>query len=389
MLACQRDPTLRFLQTEVVSCTANGDAFEIVLADTILYPEGGGQPADHGRIGGARIRDVQRVGGVVIHTANRRVELGPTRVEVDWSRRFDHMQQHTAQHLLTAVAQDRYGWATTSFHLYEDRCDIEVDVAAVGSSEILALEAAVNAEIRAARPVGMRVVDRTQFAELEVRTRGLPDDVEQIRLVEIEGLDRNTCGGTHVRNTSQIGRIQLLGAEKLRGGTRLFFIAGDRIGTWLRRSMSREAALSRVLSSAPRDHLAAVEKILSDGKASNKAQRLIRGELASLLGNELARAGNDTLALHRADADMGFLNQVASAAVAIRPDVTLLLTAGESAGVFLLVAPIDRLNNVKSEVLEILGGRGGGPPGRLQGRATRIDRRNDALAALGISNGRD
>ena len=380
MLACQRDPSLRDLETEVLSCEPVAEGFEVVLADTVLYPEGGGQPADHGTIGRARITDVQRFGDRVVHTADRAVAPGPTRVVVDWRRRYDHMQQHTAQHLLTAMAHNRFGWSTTSFHLSGDRCDIELDTPAVGASEISALEEAVNAEVRAARPVEIRVVDPEGFAALDVRSRGVPDGIEQIRLIEIAGIDVNTCGGTHVSNTAELGQIHFLGTEKVRGGTRLYFIAGDRVRGWLRRALDQQSAISGLLSRAPESHVETLHKLIADGKAATKTLRGVAAELAELLGAELARTSAAVGTLHRDEADSALLNQIASAALRHRPDLCLLLTGGAPEGDFLIVDDPGVLTRGKADILEILGGRGGGPPGRLQGKGSRIDRRDQLLS---------
>jgi len=381
MLQCQRDPTQRSLDTEVLSCEPAGDHYSVVLSDTILYPEGGGQPADRGRIAGVEVLDVQRVSESVVHTTVGPVS-GPVRVEVSWARRFDHMQQHTAQHLLTAIAHDRFGWSTTSFHLYEERCDIELDTAGIAPFERQELQALVNAEIRAARPVGIRVVDPDTLAQLNVRTRGLDPSLQKIRLIDIEGVDLNTCGGTHVSNTAEIGGIQLLETEGIRGGTRLYFIAGDRIGTWLGACLNRQTSISRLLSTGPSAHVSAIEKLLADSKSANKAHRTTLAELATCLGAELARSEAPVLTLHRDTADLGFLNQVATSARALCPDKPLLLTSGNASGVFLAVAEPEVLTPIRDALLAVFDGRGGGPPGRLQGRGARIDRRSSAVELL-------
>jgi misacylated tRNA(Ala) deacylase len=381
MLQCQRDPTQRRLDTEVLSCEPAGDHYSVVLSDTILYPEGGGQPADRGRIAGVEVLDVQRVSEAVVHTTVGPVS-GAVRVEVSWARRFDHMQQHTAQHLLTAIAHDRFGWSTTSFHLYEERCDIELDTPGIAPFERDELQARVNAEIRSARPVGIRVVDPETLAQLNVRIRGLDPSLQQIRLIDIQGVDLNTCGGTHVSNTAEIGGIQLLETEGIRGGTRLYFIAGDRIGASLRACLTREASLSRILSTGPSGHVAAVEKLLSDSKSANKVHRATQAELATCLGAELARSEAPVLTLHRDTADLGFLNQVATSARALCPDKPLLLTSGTASGVFLAIAAPEVLAPIRDALLAVFDGRGGGPPGRLQGRGARIDRRSSAVELL-------
>ena len=203
--AFERDPYLTELSVRVVETGAQGGRPWAVLDDTILFPEGGGQPADRGALGGVRVVDVQVVDGAVRHYLASPVSDGQVELHLDWDRRFDHMQQHTAQHLLTAVAADRLGWETTAFHLGPETCDIELAAASVAPADLIRLEAEVASEIRAARRVTHRRVQPEAMASLPVRTRGLPEGHEgDVRLVEIEGIDLNTCGGTHLRSTSEI-----------------------------------------------------------------------------------------------------------------------------------------------------------------------------------------
>ncbi len=152
-LAFHRDPYLAELETEVVEVgEADGRPWAIT-ADTVFYPEGGGQPADHGVMGAARVVDVHRRDGRVVHLLTEPIHPGPIHQRLDWRRRFDHMQQHSAQHLLTAVADVWFGWPTTAFHLGDEVCDIELDVPSVEVPRLAELEEAVAREIREARPI--------------------------------------------------------------------------------------------------------------------------------------------------------------------------------------------------------------------------------------------
>ncbi len=289
--AYERDPYLKELETEVRETgTEDGGPFA-VLADTVLYPEGGGQPADRGRLGEVEVIDVQRREGTIRHFLVRPVEPGPVTVRLDWARRFDHMQQHTGQHLLTAVAADRFGWKTTAFHLGDRLCDVELGVAALAATDLEALEAAVAEQIRAALAVSTRRVTQAEFATLAVRTRGLPAGHEgEVRLVEIAGVDLNTCGGTHVRSTAEIEALKLIAGEPMRGGTRLTFVAGGRVRERLGAHEARNTRL-RTLFGAPDDDLAAVaEAKLEQLQASEKRARGLEEELAGALAVHSRRA---------------------------------------------------------------------------------------------------
>ena len=254
----EREPYRTRLDVEVVAIGEDGGRPFALTDDTILFPEGGGQPADHGRLGDVAVIDVQRVAGDVRHYLDAPAEKGAQSLELDWPRRYDHMQQHTAQHLVTVTASNLLGWRTTSFHLRPEVCDIEFDVPELPAADLEKLEDAVIAEIHADRPISARRVRPEALAGLDVRSRGLPAGHRgEVRLVEIAGLDLNTCGGTHVKSTGEIETLKLLDTEALRGGTRLTWIAGSRVRRRLaacaaRRRRTRLATPSCAGCSIPR-----------------------------------------------------------------------------------------------------------------------------------------
>ena len=144
--AFERDPYLTELSVRVVGTGTDEGRPWAALDDTILYPEGGGQPGDHGHLGDVPVLDVKMVEGVVRHSLAGPVQEGPTVVRLDWRRRFDHMQHHTGQHLLTAVAADRLGWETTAFHLGPEACDIELAASSIDPTALARLEEEVAAD---------------------------------------------------------------------------------------------------------------------------------------------------------------------------------------------------------------------------------------------------
>ena len=367
LLACQHDAYARTLSTTVLQ---HADGAEVLLEDTLLYPEGGGQPDDHGTLDGVPVVGLrkQEDDGRVFHRLPPGTPLpavGTTvTLAVDWARRFDHMQQHTAQHLLSALAADRLGAETTAFHLRPDVCDIDLS-RALSSEEVAALEQWAGAAIREARPVQARVFDSAaDLAAGGVRTRGLPDGFAgPVRLVEIAGLDRNTCGGTHVASTAELQVISLLPPLAHKGGCKLRYLAGGRVLVGLHAAQERELVLSRLLSCGPEDHATAVERLQQSAKDSARALKHLQGELATLAGAELARQAVPVL--RRDDADMNFLRAAAGAATEAAPDRTFLLL-GE--GLFMLAGPPEPVAALGPQIAAILGGRGGGARGRYQGR---------------------
>jgi Ser-tRNA(Ala) deacylase AlaX len=388
----ETDPYRRELATEVVRVGEHEGRPCAVPADTVLYPEGGGQPADRGWIGDVAVVDVQRVEDEILHLLDAPVAPGAVTVRLDWPRRFDHMQQHTAQHLLTALAAERFGWRTTAFHLGAALSDIELDVPSLAPDRLDALEEAVAAEIRAARPVTARRVSHGEYKALAVRSRGLPEGLAgDIRLVEIAGIDVNTCGGTHVRSTAEIEGLKLLGTEPMRGGTRLHWVAGGRMRRRLAAHEARSAALRGLLDAGEDDFVPLVERRQGELRELERRLRATVGELASAAAAALAAQPAGPLDAHFEGRDAAFLQQVAREFGRLAPARTALLTAGgEGACFFVVVLGEGAVADVQAlgrDVAAALGGRGGGSGRTFQGKATSLAGRDAALATLRRSLG--
>jgi alanyl-tRNA synthetase len=386
--AYERDAYLTELDTDVLEVGDDGGRPYAVTADTVFYPEGGGQPADRGTMAGADVTGVVRVAGVVRHHLAEPIGRGPVHQRIDWSRRFDHMQQHTAQHLLTALALVRFGWPTTAFHLGPRLSDVELDGPALSRDDLDRLEDAVNHEVRAARAVTVRYAEASRMGDLGVRSRILPQDFasNELRLVEIEGIDLNTCGGTHVCSTAEIGAVALLGAEPMRGGTRVFFVAGDRVRQRLVEHELRNARLRSILDSADDDLPGVVELRISKEKQLARDRRRLTEELAEEVAGALAAEPDLVVARHWDEHDMGFLQKLGRRLVETAPTKVVLLTSGVGReGLFVIAAGSDAAIDVAvvgPDVAAVMDGRGGGAAGLFQGRAARPAAWREAAALL-------
>jgi Ser-tRNA(Ala) deacylase AlaX len=384
--AYEREPYGTTLEATILGTGVEEGRPYAVLDDTILFPEGGGQPPDHGFLNDAEVLDVQKKGGEIRHYVAAPVAPGPVTVRLDWNRRFDHMQQHTGQHLLSAVAQDRFGWPTTAFHLGPEVCDVELEVRALSPADLEALGDAVAAEIRAARAVRSRRVTLEEFRALPVRTRGLPEGhAGDVRLVEIVGVDLNTCAGTHLSSTAEIEVVALLSAEPVRGGTRLSFVAGRRARRRLARHEERNGAL-RALLGAPDAGLADAAKTKLD--QLTEAHRALRhaGEVLAAAGAEAALAsGARVVHAHFEGRDMAFVQTVARRFSAkAGPRAALLTASCEGQHVFALGAG-DGFGDAQAlgrDVATLLGGKGGGAGRVFQGRAPGLSALDRALSRL-------
>ncbi len=230
------DSYLQTFDARLVSVGQVGGRPSVVLDRTVFYPTSGGQPFDTGTLGGARVLDVvEREDGAILHVVEREVEvsvsgIGDSSIEIvtgriDWPRRFEHMQQHTGQHVLSAAIDQVCGVRTESFHLGAASATIdlarELTLAEIADAEDLA-----NAVVWEDRPVGIRFVDAEDSSALQLRKESARTGT--LRIVDVEGFDVSACGGTHVTRTGAIGIIAVSGWERLRGGTRLEFRCGVR-----------------------------------------------------------------------------------------------------------------------------------------------------------------
>lgn len=379
----QEDSYRRSLRAQVIRCEPGAGGFEVVLSDSVLFLESGGQPSDGGTVAGHPVLVLrQNDAGELVHVLAEAVS-GEVEVALDWERRYDLMQQHTAQHLITATALNRFGLKTTAFHLGDEQSDIELATPTLDPAMMERLCEKVNTEIRAARPIRARWVTREEMAALPVRSRRLPADLEgSIRLVEIEGVDLNTCGGTHLRNTSEIGSIVFSGEEHLRGGTRLFFLAGGRVTRRLSQALERERRLSELLTCGPTEHMARIERLLAEAAQLKHERNTALRELAMQAGEKLAGDPGRCAGFSRPGSDMEFLLEVAKTARARAPEKVFLLVGSGREGPFVLAGPEALVSGLSQAVRETLEGKGGGRGGVVQGRGQRLDRLSEALERI-------
>ncbi|XP_072229896.1 alanyl-tRNA editing protein Aarsd1 [Leuresthes tenuis] len=396
---CQRDCYMKEFGTSVVSCCpaelkqeVNGKketlkGFNVKLQDTILFPEGGGQPDDHGLIGGVPVLRVTRHGSDALHFVASPLEVGQeVNVKVDWERRFDHMQQHSGQHLITALADSMFGYKTTSWDLGRQRSTIELDTQCVKPAQLKELEEAINERIRAHIPVNVQLLSIDDPAVEKVRSRGLPDDhAGPIRIIDIEGIDANMCCGTHVSNLSHLQVIKLLGTEKgKKNKTNLIFLAGNRVLKYAEKSYSTERSLVSLLKTGPDEHVEAVDKLQKSVKLLQKTNLSLLRDMAVLIAQNFKcdpQRGN-FFSLHKKEGDNEFMNIIANE---INTEETLVfLTVGEEKGpgLFLLAGPSGPVTEMGPRVLELLQGKGAGKNGRFQGKANSLAQRGEVEALL-------
>lgn len=260
----------------------------VVLDRTAFYPASGGQPCDTGSLNGARVTAVEEEGeGRIVHILES--PLPETeRVEgvIDWPRRFEHMQQHSGQHLLSAVFGHLFGFATASFHMGAAASTIDLDTPAVTAQQLAAAERRANELVWENLPVSVSFEDAASAEGL----RKEPGREGPLRIITIEGIDRSACGGTHVRSTGQIGAILVRKTERIRGQTRVEFLCGVRALARARADYEALDRTARCFSAALDDVPQAAAAALEQAREAEKARRRASLELAELRGKALYAA---------------------------------------------------------------------------------------------------
>jgi len=281
------DSYLQNFQARVLTClrvepfvspSGTQPAWEVFLDRTAFYPSSGGQPNDLGRLGEARILDVRDAGEDIAHIVDGELSLGDVDGSIDWSRRFDHMQQHTGQHLLSAMFHERFGLPTVSFHLGSDVCTIDLRGPEPSPDVLRGAQRAVDEIIFEDRPVNVRYGTADQLAQ-----QGVRKEVEReglLRAIEIEAADLQPCGGTHVKSTGQIGLLLVRRCSKIRQDWRVEFACGSRAERFASADFQLLRAIGDRLSCAPEEAPAAIEKSSAERDAHFKSLRAALQQLA-------------------------------------------------------------------------------------------------------------
>jgi len=371
----------------------------LILDRTAFYPTSGGQIHDTGSItsvkdASAKLRVTEVVDaedGHVVHYLEaplKDVQAG-SRVhgEVDSARRRDHMQQHSAQHVLSAAFVRLFNMPTVSFHMADDYCSIDLDTPSLTQKQIEAAEKLTNEIVLENRPVDVRFVSRAEAEKLGLRKLP-PAERDQLRLIDIQDFDLTACGGTHVAQTGQIGGVLLRKSEKVRQGYRVEFVAGKRAVLTARRDFSTLTETAALFSAGIYDVPQQARKALDEIKSLRKQREQSQEDLAAaqaeaLLAEIPERNGRKLVVRTFADRDLNFVKLLAQKITRQFPSVALLATSSsQPALVFAQSAgqPYDMAALLK-ETMSTLGGRGGGSKDLAQGGVPASEGLAAALAA--------
>jgi alanyl-tRNA synthetase len=373
----------------------------LILDRTAFYPTSGGQIHDTGSIvfSDAKFRVTEVADtedGHIVHYLDAPLKdallknLQPgTRVrgEIDPARRRDHMQQHSAQHVLSSAFVRLFGMATVSFHMADDYCSIDLDTPTLSKDQVEAAERKANEIMIDDRPVDVRYVTRDEAEKLGLRKLP-PAERDQLRLIDIQDWDLTACGGTHVSTTGQIGGILLRKTEKVRQGYRVEFVAGQRAVSTARRDFSTltetAALFSAGIYDVPQQARKSLDEIRSLRKQCEQSQEeLAAAQAAALLAETPETQGRKLVVRSFSDRDLNFLKLLAQKLTRQSPAIALLATESpQPALVFAQSAgqPHD-MGALLKETMAKLGGRGGGSKDLAQGGAPHSEGLAAALAS--------
>lgn len=376
-------------QSLVLSCTPAGEQFDVVLDQTVFFPEGGGQPSDTGTLGGANVLHVREEGGAIYHRVDRALAVGASVTGViDWTRRFDLMQQHTGEHLLSFSFYDLFQASNVGFHLALDYATIDFD-------KPVTREQIQEAELLANRFVWKNLAVQTTFYESEAQVAALPLRKQAeglkppIRIVHVEGADMCTCCAPHCYSTGEIGSVFVADASSYKGGTRITFFCGERALKLHRAQHDDLDAIARRFSCQREAALGAVKKLSDDYGALKKSERELAKSLNGYMATEFLQSAVQAgkyrvIAQLVSGVDAARLKDLAQASSAEKTIALLLSEADERLSYVLSTGanfPID-VSELMPAVNAALGGKGGGRGTLAQGTAPSASGAKEALEQL-------
>jgi alanyl-tRNA synthetase len=357
-------------ETQVLERRADKNA--IILDRTCFYPESGGQLPDTGTLNGVPVTDVQEEGEAILHFLDGALPEGTVQGRVDWEMRFDHMQQHTGQHLLSGAFDQLARAMTVGFHMSAEYCTIDLRISALVSELADRVEDLANRVVFEDRPVKVLLLTREEALRLPLRKR--PPDLEILRVLEIKDFDYSACGGTHCQRTGEVGLVKIASWEKIREDVRVEFLCGGRALRDYRWRNTTLNALAGELSIAPRDLEPAFQRLRQESADKGKRIKELLEESLKYEAERLVREAEASGLFHLVikvfpDRDLEEVKGLANR-LAEHPGTVALLAATADKANLVFARSQDLgadMNLLMKEAVTRIGGKGGGRPNFAQG----------------------
>jgi alanyl-tRNA synthetase len=367
------DAFLREFEGTVTEARPGEGVSWVALDRTAFYPGGGGQPHDRGTLGGRGVQAIEERDGAVWHALDGQGSPGAgdsVAGSIDWPRRFDHMQQHTGQHILSASFLEVAGAETRSFHMGAERSTIDVAHPGPDAGLLSRVEDRANEIVWEDREIAIHIAPREEVHRFPLRKPPTVDG--DVRIVEISGYDWSACGGTHVRRAGQIGVIAVVGTERYKGGTRVEFVCGGRALRHHREAGRLLHGIANDFSVGPSDLPAAIARLKEElAHADRRAKGLLRESLereaVALVEEGAPGARGPVVARHFPDRDPAEVGTLA-ALISARGGIALLFAGGETARAHFSAPPgTISMAELLGSICRRHGGKGGGRPESAQG----------------------
>lgn len=360
----EKDGMLQEMSATVLSCEETKKGFAVVLDRTVFFPEGGGQLADQGTIGGAKVLDVQLEGEDVIHTLDQPLQVGAEVLgQLDWETRFARMQNHSGEHILSGTLHNLYGVNNVGFHMGSEDVTLDVD-APLTREQLMEAERMVNAAIARDAAIRAWIPSKEELHNLPYRSKKEIDG--DIRIVEVDGVDRCACCAPHVHTAGQVGIVKILDAIHYKGGMRLHILCGLEAVADYEKKYQAVSASAAALSVKQEELFTAVTRLQEENGRANAQIRALRRTLGTMLADSVqATDGNVCIFAPMLDNEgmRGFVN-----AVVPRCGGVCAVFAGENGSYRYVVGAKDTpLRNFAKEMNKTLNGRGGGSETLIQG----------------------
>lgn len=360
----------------------------IVLEETAFYPTGGGQPFDTGTINNILVLNVEEIDGEIRHYLETPVIDSKERLDgqINWERRFDHMQQHAGQHILSAAFEELLNYKTVSFHLGEEVLTIDLDIEELTENEAVIVEKRANQIILENRPIQSKWISQAELSQYPLRKQ--PKVVENIRLVIIPEFDYNGCGGTHPSSTGQVGAIKILDWEKQRKKIRVRFICGNRVLQQFHVKHQILTLLTKLLNAPEQGMIQSLERLLESVKSSDKQleevrQTLLQFEAREMTETQLEINGQGVISKVVQNRSLKELQQLARIITNLLNEViVILISENESQLQVVIARGSDQQVSMKellAEILPTFNGKGGGNEVMSQGGGDLILTGNELL----------
>ena len=357
------DAFLRIFDATVLSCEESKGGYAVVLDATAFYPEGGGQPCDFGTLGGASVTGVREKGGIIVHTCDKALAVGEVvHGEIDWDRRFDHMQQHSGEHIVSGMLCSAYHCDNVGFHMGADKVVIDYN-ADIPWEGVLEIEAKANRYLWENHPFVATWYEGAALEAVEYRSKKPLEGA--VRITEFPDADRCACCGTHVTLSAQVGLVKFIGHQKFRDGVRLELLCGKRALDYLSVNQQQNQAVAQALSVKGGQTHNAVQRLQNELLSVKQRAAALEEASFAALARQYDGCGDTVLIRERMDSDS--VRRLCDM-VAARCGGRCAVFAGDDGSY--TYAVIHTGNDIRGFIKEMnaaLNGRGGGRDGFAQG----------------------